>query len=556
VFAAKAAVLRVGRAAQDITRPAPRLSRARDPAGVDLAAESRTPLWTDEAVAERVWQLGKVENLRRAARALDGLVIPAEAVFSFWRHVGPPVAARGFVAGRMLREGCMVPAVGGGLCQLSNALYDVALQTGCRIVERHAHSRVVPGSAAAEGRDATVAWNYVDLRFTADRELRLAVRLDADSLVVHLMGAPATEKAPLPPSAPFAAGAASRSCGLCEETECFRHPGAAPAVPPGRRAFLLDEAWPEFRDHVRQTRAADDGVGFPIDGARWRLPRYAWSADSFAHGASAPVATLRRALAQRTAGAQGAARRAAELTGARRIAGSLARTLDPDVTALTVAQSYLPFLWRDGHLGGREVTVLMTRLPMTVLQARLDSAAAEHPDRATLADFRAPAWLAEAEAEALAAATCVVTPHAEIAALFGERAVRLPWSLPAREARRPLVSDRFVAFPGPTVARKGAHVLRDAATALGLTVMPLGAELEGPDFWRGVRLAPSGDWSQALAVVQPALVEDQPRRLLSALAAGVPVIATRACGLDPLPGLTLIAPDDPGALIAALRALP
>jgi hypothetical protein len=39
-----------------------------------------------------------------------------------------------------------------------------------------------------------------------------------------------------------------------------------------------------------------------------------------------------------------------------------------------------------------------------------------------------------------------------------------------------------------------------------------------------------------------------------ALAAGVPVIATSACGLAPQAGLTIIPPDNPGALIAALRA--
>jgi glycosyltransferase involved in cell wall biosynthesis len=56
-------------------------------------------------------------------------------------------------------------------------------------------------------------------------------------------------------------------------------------------------------------------------------------------------------------------------------------------------------------------------------------------------------------------------------------------------------------------------------------------------------------------VVQPALVEEQPRRLLAALAAGIPVIATPACGIEPRPGLYLIPPDDTTALIDALAAL-
>ena len=66
--------------------------------------------------------------------------------------------------GRELREGCLVPSIGGGLCQLSNALYDAALRAGLQVVERHRHTQVVPGSLAESDRDATVFWNYRDLR--------------------------------------------------------------------------------------------------------------------------------------------------------------------------------------------------------------------------------------------------------------------------------------------------------------------------------------------------------------------------------------------------------
>jgi hypothetical protein len=124
--------------------------------------------------------------------------------------------------------------------------------------------------------------------------------------------------------------------------------------------------------------------------------------------------------------------------------------------------------------------------------------------------------------------------------------------MPRRE--RPATPIRRIGFPGPTVARKGAHAVRAAALALDLEVMPLGSELEGEGFWRGVRIAPPGDWTTVDVIVQPAIVEDQPRRLLAALAAGIPVIATPACGLDPQPGLKLIPPADPEALIAALAS--
>ena len=121
----------------------------------------------------------------------------------------------------------MVAAVGGGLCQLSNALYDAALQADCVVLERHAHSQVVPGSAAAIGRDATVAWNYVDLRFASDVDLRLEAKVEVEHLVVRLFGdagAGARRVAPAdrPPTV-TAPGPTPRSCASCDEVRCHLH---------------------------------------------------------------------------------------------------------------------------------------------------------------------------------------------------------------------------------------------------------------------------------------------------------------------------------------------
>jgi hypothetical protein len=489
---------------------------------------------------------------------LDGVVVPADAVFSFWKQIGRASRRRGFVTGRMLQQGCLVPATGGGLCQLSNALYDVALQSGCEIVERHAHSRRVAGSAAALGRDATVAWNYVDLRFRPRHPLRIEARLTRGELVIRFRTLPgATAPATAPESG--AAQPVSRSCATCGEVSCFMHEHRAGHSRGDRTAYLVDENWPEFQAYIGRRGVPDDELGLPLDGARWRLSRYRWEIPGRPCSASATFATLARMIAIRRAPAQGAVRRLAELNGAKQIARSLSRLLSPEITRVCVAQSLLPSLWRDGHLGGREVEVLMTRLPMSELQARLDAAAVAHPERATLGDFRAPPALVEAEAEALAYAARIVTPHRDIAALFPEKGELLDWMLPSArpETRDPY--SRRIAFPGPTVARKGAHALRKAAIALGLEVVLLGNELEGPGFWQGVatrKPAAGANWlTDVAAVVQPALVEERPRALLAALAAGVPVIATAACGLPPQQGVTIVPLDDPAALIAAIKSV-
>jgi VanW like protein/Glycosyl transferases group 1 len=570
LFALKVQVFRVERTLSEIGRAPKRLARGDAAAFGTVVAEQRTPLWSDPRSGERAMQWGKVQNLRAAARRLDSTVLPEGAVFSFWRQLGRASRAKGFVDGRMLQEGCLVPAVGGGLCQLSNALHAVALDAGCAIVERHAHSRIVPGSRAEAGRDATVAWNYVDLRFAAPQPMMLRVTVEQDALVVQLRSPPVkgeversrsdlsdgVDNAVPPPDAlraPTSPQGGGESCGTCDQTSCFRHEGGR-AAPAGRTAFLVDENWPELRAFVARERGEGDLLALPLDGARWRLARYRWETDGFARVTPATAAALWQSFKLRRA-KDGPQRRQAEIARAKALAARMARTLTPDATQVVVAQSLLPHLWRDSHLGGRRFKVLMTRLPMAEIEAWLDAAAARHPERLSLSDFRADPALVAAEAEALAAAEAIVTPHAAVATLFGERAVRLEWQMPKPLARNGEIVARRIAFPGPTAARKGAFELRAAAKALDLEIVLVGSELEGADFWSGVRTrrADPSNWLDGVAaVIQPALVEDAPRRLLQALASGVPVIATPACGLPAQAGLTLVPGSDSEASIAAL----
>jgi vancomycin resistance protein YoaR len=226
LFAAKQRLLRLKRAIQEAPST-PRRLRAGEEAGFGhLAGASRTGLWIESHPAERRLEAGKVQNLRLAAAALDGLVIPAGEVFSFWRQVGAPTAKRGFVEGRMLQQGCMVASVGGGLCQLSNGLYEAALEADCEIIERHRHSRRVPGSQAVLGRDATVAWNYVDLRFRPQVAMRLGVSVDDESLSVTLSRQTPPQARRVLEAQPEPALATASSCATCGRDSCSLHEGA------------------------------------------------------------------------------------------------------------------------------------------------------------------------------------------------------------------------------------------------------------------------------------------------------------------------------------------
>ena len=59
----------------------------------------------------------------------------------------------------------MIPTIGGGICQLTNALSRVAHGAGMEIVERHSHTVHPPGFFIDGATDATVFWNYIDFRF-------------------------------------------------------------------------------------------------------------------------------------------------------------------------------------------------------------------------------------------------------------------------------------------------------------------------------------------------------------------------------------------------------
>jgi vancomycin resistance protein YoaR len=227
VFACKMAVFQGRRLVLDAVSGPAALSVGDDHLPY-LVGESLSALRGDIPDGEETYQDGKIHNLGRAAAALDGLVLRAGETFSFWRQIGRTTRDRGYVEGRMVQEGCLIPAVGGGLCQLSTALYGAALAAGCDILERHPHSVVVPGSTAAlTGHDATVAWNYVDLRFKSARPLTLTVSLEEGRLAVRFW---AGDRARVRLAGPVHAATdgaerAIRSCDTCNQTACFRHEG-------------------------------------------------------------------------------------------------------------------------------------------------------------------------------------------------------------------------------------------------------------------------------------------------------------------------------------------
>jgi hypothetical protein len=532
VFAGKAWGLRLQRAMRDVAdagRPG-RYAQANALRDAPLRAESVSALWHGQE-SDAALIVGKLQNLRLALRLLDGVEVPARAVFSFWKQVGRVTRGRGYVTGRELREGCLIPSIGGGLCQLSNAVYDSAARAGLEIVERHRHSRTIPGSLAEQGRDATVFWNYIDLRLRAPYAWRLEVRMDARSLRVGIRAqgsAKAVCTLPIVPGASTLPSPPNGDCTSCGQTTCHLHIG------PGnlrlQTSWWLAEAWPEFLAYFEQTRGRDAGA-MPHRLDRQSLLRRVWNSVRWRYG--------RR---------RGQALPQLRLTQLRDMARRMLRDLQPHDVDLVLPQSLLPFLWRAGALAGRRFAVLMTAQPMTALQAALDHAVAAHPEVRSLRDFRADPELARAEAQALQAADAWISPHATLLEPAGARARVLPWTLPPaveRPTQRPEGPPRLF-FAASGLARKGIFELLDAVRDLPVQILLPPGDSE-PDLIARrhprpgiddglapqLRRVASYDEGVRLAdlVVLPAWVEHQPRALLTAIASGIPVIATPACGL-------------------------
>jgi hypothetical protein len=559
-FHLKTRVLQARRGLRELSSRPPRHSSGSALADSPLVAVKRGQLWRDITPAEFPLTAGKVENLRRAVRAFHGVEVPAGEVFSFWRQLGRTTRLKGFTDGRELREGCLVPAIGGGLCQLSGLLYQAALEAGLEIVERHAHSRILPGSAAEQDLDATVFWNYVDLRFKSSAPWRIEAELTASELVIRIRST-ATGKSAVPvPARTTPRAAPSGDCLTCGMLECFRHPAATSAHAPamGHSAFLLDGVWPEFDRWCRGHSRQGDRWLTPLDGRRWNKPNYRWSPPPGISTRHATIATLLRSFRQRRIPAQGALRQKALLAGEAALARRYAEMIDPQCRHLVVSQNLLPHLWQTGALGGRSFDVLVNRWPMEELQRRLDLAKQAHPESTTLGDFRADPLLLRAEKEALAAAARLVTPHRAIASHFSARAWLIDWEMPEPLVAHPSAPP-FIFFPASKLGRKGAFELASAFQAgIPAELKILGKATEGPaDPFAGIDHSPGSisELASACVVVLPAWIEHQPRLALLALASGIPVVATEACGLPEHPLLHVLSSPDPAALRTILQAV-
>jgi len=132
---------------------------------------------------EMYLQHNKVTNLKIAISHLNKVVIRPGETFSIWRLVGRPAKRKGYVEGMTLRNGKIMKDTGGGLCQLGNLLYWMALHSPLTVSERWRHgydvfpdiNRTIPFACGA-----TLSYNYVDLQLRNDTKDTFLIKLWLD----------------------------------------------------------------------------------------------------------------------------------------------------------------------------------------------------------------------------------------------------------------------------------------------------------------------------------------------------------------------------------------
>lgn len=106
---------------------------------------------------------GELENISHAANMLAGTRVDSGKIFSQNKIIGPYIKSRGYVKGPMYVGSNIVYAYGGGVCKIASLLYNVAMLSDLKIIERHTHSMTVP--YVPPGQDATVYYGAKDLKF-------------------------------------------------------------------------------------------------------------------------------------------------------------------------------------------------------------------------------------------------------------------------------------------------------------------------------------------------------------------------------------------------------
>ena len=117
----------------------------------------------------------RVTNIKITCSRISNTIVKAHEEFSFCEVAGQPSSEDGYKEAHAIVDGEVVNAIGGGNCQVSTTIYNAAKKIdGVEITERHEHGKDV--GYIEMGKDATVAYDYLDLKFENNNDFDLKLQ--------------------------------------------------------------------------------------------------------------------------------------------------------------------------------------------------------------------------------------------------------------------------------------------------------------------------------------------------------------------------------------------
>ena len=117
-------------------------------------------------------------NIGRAAELVDGALLRPGQVFSLNKRVGERTKANGFTTGFVINGGRLREELGGGVSQMATTLYNASFFAGMTDVEHRAHAFYIDRYPV--GREATVYWGSLDLKFGNNTPYGVYIQADID----------------------------------------------------------------------------------------------------------------------------------------------------------------------------------------------------------------------------------------------------------------------------------------------------------------------------------------------------------------------------------------
>ena len=130
----------------------------------------------------------RITNLRLGVTYLDGTLVPPGGTFSLNSAIGERTVERGFRSAPVIIGTEFDEEVGGGTSQVATTVFNAAWESGLKITERNPHSLYI--SRYQLGRDATVYWPSLDLKFQNDTKSWVLVKgfPESDGIRVSIYG--------------------------------------------------------------------------------------------------------------------------------------------------------------------------------------------------------------------------------------------------------------------------------------------------------------------------------------------------------------------------------